>query len=183
MGLNFDCDRPAKNDFTASTIAFCKTLNSFSAAVFYETDKYQNLVPYGDPRAKIEAHYDIWMDYITSAWTQRYVFELKERGHNSNSFSTAFINEEKWPAFIPLRESGIIPMWVELYEDGLIRIWNLKDVDFTSLPLTQKWIKKINIDPNSKKQLQWRREISMQSGMTISRINTKEGDEQRNSKQ
>lgn len=168
--LNWDCDRQAKKDFTATTYAICTASPVYSSVTFYEKDKNGDFVPFGSISASQTSHYDVWMDFTTSAWTKRYVFELKERHNPDDRYSTAIINEEKWPEFVRLRKEGIIPMWVELYDNGKIRIWNLNSIDFNKLNLNYYEIKKINIDPDSEKKWQTRREIPMEWGKTYGRI-------------
>ena len=170
MDLDFSCDRQAKNDFTASTDAYDKEEAYPGTFQFFEMDDNGNLVPFGSSAVSITSHYDIWGNYITSAGTQKYVFELKERHHLSTRYTTAFINEEKWPEFLPYIEKGWKAIWVELYTDDTIRVWDLTKVDFTQLPLSKRWIKKTTVDPNSPKVLQLRREIPMEWGKIIRRI-------------
>lgn len=168
--LDFGCDRKAKNDFTASTYSVCSKKQAFSAMTFWEQDKEGNLVPYGDNSVSLQSHYDVFVEYSTSAWTQWYVFELKERNNANDFYTTAFINEEKWPQFVKYRDQGIIPCWCELYNDGTLRIWNLEHTDFCHLPVSSRMIKRINIDPYSPKSRQLRREIPMEDGTLLKRI-------------
>lgn len=168
--LDFNCDRQAKNDFTASTYAVITGLSSYSAVNYYELNKQNELVPYGDTTASETSHYDVYVEYITSAWTKWYVFELKERTHPNDRYPTAYINEEKWPQFVEYRDNGITPCWCELYTDNTLRIWNLENTDFCHLPISRVPIKKINIDPASPKVIQLRRNLPMDEGKIIRRI-------------
>ena len=170
MGLDFNCDRQAKNDFTASTTAYDIEEGFPGFLEFFEYSVSGELVPYGSDNVSTTSRYDLYMDFKTSAWTKGYIIELKERNHKSDRYATAFINEEKWPDFLPYIEKGIKPLWAELYTDGLIRIWDLSEVDFTKLKLSKRYIKQTHIDPNSPKVLQLRREIPMEWGKIIRRI-------------
>ena len=175
--LNFDCDRPAKNDFTATTYNLATGLTNYGSIEYYEGKKKcvespDDLVPYGSLDANEKSHYDIWMKYTTNDGSRIwYVFELKERNNPSDYYPTAFINEEKWPEFVTYRDKGIIPCWVELYTDNKIRIWNLRTTDFCHLKCSMRFIKQINIDPDSPKKMQIRREIPMEWGNLLERLN------------
>lgn len=166
---SFDCDRQAKNDFTASTTAYDIEGDFPGYFVFYEEDCNHNLVPYGE-NASITSHYDIWADYITSAWTQKYVFELKDRDCTSTTYDTAFINEEKLDGFDNYIKQGVLPIWVELYTDGIIRFWNMSKVDISKLERDTKYFKKKNVIQNSPIIKQERLLIPMTMGKTIRRI-------------
>lgn len=170
--LDFNCDRQSKNDFTASTVSYWaennKTIVKYD---FYERDMYGYSIPYGSNSAYTQSRADIWFTTTTSAHTYNCVIELKERSFKSTGhFNSAFINEEKIAYLTALRLKGYRIYWGELYTDNHIRIWDLTNVDFTQLKRVKKWIKKTNIDPNSKKKPQWRREIPYDKGFLIRRI-------------
>lgn len=171
--LDFNCDRQAKCDFTASTTSYLHNNYGYvSSITWYEKDEEGNIVPFGSPSASTTTRQDVFLNY-GSVW---YAIELKERDLCSYARflveEGSFLNEEKVE---PLMETGMIPLWSELYTDGVIRIWNLRKIKPTSLRSTTKMIKTITIDPNARKKPQNRLLLPINKAKEIKRIR---GDEQ-----
>lgn len=168
--LNWDIDRQAKCDFTASTVEYNRTISGDGYFEFYEMDDDGRLVPFGSSAASLEARVDVWFKYSTPKGHRYGANELKERHNLSDAFPTAYLNLQKLDELDRIRKKDNSIFWSELYTDGVIRIWNLTKVDFEALPLVKVYIKKITIDPDSEVEEQWRRTIPMSSGITITRI-------------
>ena len=170
MGLNFDCDRPAKNDFTASTLNYWREKGANGDLKFFEMTSANTLVPYGDERAFPQSRFDVYICYEGQVW---YAVELKERNipHDYSLTVTegAYMNPEKRELIQPLKDKGYTPIWCELYVDGIIRIWNLSTIDVNTLQTKESRIKKINIDPNSHKQQQLRYLLPISAATTYKR--------------
>lgn len=155
MPLDFNCDRQAKCDFTASTYNYWRENGADGDIRFYEMTSASTLVPFGDDRAFTQSRFDVFMSYEDLLW---YAIELKEREHPSTYKYTveegAYLNPEKKEVIHMLEKQGYTPIWCELYTDGIIRIWNFAKIDVDSLPMKVANIKKVNIDPNSTKRQQ-----------------------------
>ena len=172
---DFGCDRQAKSDFTASTTSYVEENNLPGYLVFFEEDSTHNLIPYGE-NASITSHYDLWADFVTSAGTQKYVFELKDRDCLSTTYDTAYINEEKLDKLDEYTSNSVMFIWVELYKDGVIRCWNLSKVDVSKLERETKYFSKKSVIEGSPIIKQERLKIPMEWGKTISRV-TDNGDD------
>ena len=176
--LNWDCDRKAKCDFTASTVNYWRERGAEGQLRFWEATSAATLVPFGDNRAYPQSRFDVYFSYDDRIW---YAVEIKERTRPSDYERTieegAFMNKEKKDLIQPLKDKGYIPIWCELYPDGVIRVWNLKKIDVDSLPTTTASIKRITIDPDSKKKPQLRFLLPVSAATIYSRID----DKQRNS--
>lgn len=174
MSLNFDCDRKAKCDFTASTTNYLQNNGYVSSTTWYELDKYNRLVEFGSPSASTTARQDIYLKY-GNKW---FAIEIKERNLRSDKDflieEGSFMNKEKVESIMA---TGLIPIWAELYDDDIIRVWNLSKIDISSLSSTTKMIKGINIDPNSKKRMQKRLLLPYSQSKEYRRIrDDKQGD-------
>lgn len=157
MPLDFNCDRQAKCDFTASTKTYWGENGAGDKISFWEMTSASTFVPFGSELAFEQSRFDVFINYGDYVW---YAVELKERNHPSDYERTieegAFMNEEK-KALIPrLKEQGFVPLWAELYTDGKIRLWNFDLIDINTLQKKTFEIKRINIDPNSPKITQTR---------------------------
>lgn len=176
--LDFSCDRPAKNDFTASTYSHFLTACPEWVATYYEWDKDGNVVPYGDPSASEQSHLDIMikMDNRNDGRTKFYGAEIKERLGKYISTYYGEEGQEGWMYNLPkdtylqmAANRGIIPLFANLYPDQKVTIWNIKKVKRSDT--ITKDIKRINIDPDSKKIPQERLQLWNKDGTTIRRIN------------
>ena len=164
---NFECDRPAKNDFTASTVQYLERTGHRAPVSFYEENTYGTLVPFGSPDASPYAHIDVYMQY-GNAW---YAIELKERtGYNSNSpyiiSSGTYYNYEKDEALKESMKKGYIPLFADLYSDGVIRVWNVSNVNVEELPVAHRKIKRYSCIASSPKEEQDRPCLAVVSAVT-----------------
>ena len=178
MELDFNCDRKAKNDFTASTYSYFTThYPQYTAITYYEADKWGNLIPYGDPRAYEQAHIDTYIKLESSARTITYSVELKERWGRYISTYYGEEGQEGWVYnyekdgwLMDEVEKGRIPLFCNEYPDDKMTIWNILKVDKSHN--IRKAIKKVNIDPNSERKVQDRIQLWNKDGITIERIRT-----------
>lgn len=181
MALNFDCDRPAKNDFTASTQTYWAKYGQGDKISFWEMTSACTMVPFGSELASPRSRFDVFINYDDRIW---YAVELKERNHPSDYERTinegAFMNDEKKALVPQLKEQGYIPLWAELYTDGKIRLWNLDKINLDTLEKKTFGIKKINIDPNSPKITQTRYLLPVSAATLINRIKSIQNDGQGN---
>lgn len=129
----FECDREAKNDLTASTIAY---LNYDPSIRFWETTEDGKLVPYGDPRADTTADYDLYMEYKGFLFAEE--AKGREHGHMHHLVTASTEGEmleiKKKEDTQRLIKQGFVCYWIVLYSDGKIRIWNLNKLDLDNLP-------------------------------------------------
>lgn len=174
--LNFNCDRKAKCDWTASTYNYWKQSGADTDnLLFYEATSANTLVPFGSPDADIQSRMDIYMIYED---TIKYAVEIKERFYPSIQSWTmnegAFMNREKRDAIKKQKEDGWVPLWSELYDDGQIRVWNLDKIDIDTLPETEKSIKRTQIDPTSRKITQKRLLLAVSASTKYDRLNGEE---------
>ena len=176
MALNFNCDRQAKNDFTASTYDYLTSnFPQFTGISYFEADEDGDLVPYGDWRASDTARTDVYMALSSKNTDITYACELKERW---GSYTSTYYGEpggEGWIYNIEKDESlqkeeerGFVPLFANLYPDDKITIWRIDNVDRTDI--ITKDIKKVNIDPNSPRIPQKRLQLWNKDGKTIRRI-------------
>ena len=174
--LDFGCDRPSKNDFTASTYDYLtKTHPEWTGITYYEADDDGDLVPFGDWRASTTARTDVYMHLSSTKRDIMYACELKER--LGKYISTYYgepggegwiLNIEKDDSLEAERLKGYVPLYVNLYPDNKITIWRIDNVDRTDI--ITKDIRKVNIDPNSKRISQQRLQVWNKDGKTIERI-------------
>lgn len=163
-------DAQAKADFTASTVAYAISHGHTEEFKFYEEDNYHNLVPFGDPRASVHSRLDVYFKYGLTD----YAAELKDRlKYSSTRFLAAYMNEEKIQPILDKIGEGYIVLWVELYNDGKVRIWNLNYIQNTiglrNLNYEVSLIKEKEIDPDSPKHLQKRYLLPHELGILIDR--------------
>ena len=171
--LNFNCDRPTKDDFTASTIVYLRSKGYKKAVGFYEEDGIGHLVPYGSPCASTTARVDIYMLY----GDKMYAIEIKGRSFRSDYpqivASGSFYNYEKDDVLQNRKDLGYIPLFVDLYTDGVIRVWNMAKIALSGLQTTEKMIKTTTIDPNARKRSQKRALLPISAATEIKRITSK----------
>lgn len=182
--LNFNCDRQAKCDWTASTAQYLEE-HWKGDYKFFESDKDGNLVPFGDKSAFVNSHMDVYL-VLYSAFTPviTYAVELKERLGIYTSKYYGEEGQEGWMYNIPKdgylkdeMKAGRIPLFSNLYPDSAITIWNISKISPKNIGMTTKNIKKVNIDPDSKKIPQDRLLLKNKDGITIRRIfDDKQGD-------
>lgn len=127
----FSCDRQSKYDFTASTVNFlAEWFNDKKADVmFKEFDKNGNEITFDDSNSNDKSRTDLVM-YINN---HRYIIELKERwGKYTSNFYGKDTDKEGWMLNIDkvaeLNKIDAIPLYVNLYPDGYVRIWNLNKI-------------------------------------------------------
>lgn len=143
----FACDRQAKADVTASTLNFfVKRFGIPQKNIkFYEYDCYGIPVPFGDPRGDIHSRSDILMVISFWGYELKFPIEIKERSFDHMCHFTTAVTEgailevnKKEEAERIMKEVGFPYLWIELYTDGKLRLWNLAKINLDSLPLTPK---------------------------------------------
>lgn len=163
-------DAKAKADFTATTAYNLIIRGYMKQPKFFEEDEYHNLVPFGDQRASVHSRLDVYFKYGLTD----YAAELKDRlKYSSTRFLAAYMNEEKIQPILDKIGEGYIVLWVELYNDGKVRIWNLNYIQNTiglrNLNYEVSLIKEKEIDPDSPKHLQKRYLLPHELGILIDR--------------
>ena len=173
MGLNWNCDRQDKDDFTASTIAYLQSKGYTAPVGFYEEGNAGGIVRYGDPDANLKARVDIYMVYGDRV----YAIEIKGRKFNSDYpqivASGSFYNYEKDEVLQAKKNKGYIPLFVDLYPDGVIRVWNMGKIAASGLQTVERSIKATTIDPESRKRAQKRALLPISAATEIKRIKGK----------
>ena len=173
---DFDCDRQAKRDFTASTVSYWKEKGKdTSRLAFWEKTKAGTLVPFDSPDADRESRLDVYICYsaVTDGRLDAVLWwsaELKERSYPStaNFFITggSYLNTEKIEAM--KEEPDYAHIWVELYSDGKIRLWNLTHIDIGELPEVWSGIKRYTVK-NGPRIRQKRRLLPISKAIEIKR--------------
>lgn len=129
----FSCDRQSKYDFSASTVCYLSKQypNRDISVVFKEFDENGNLVDFDSAESSTVSSSDLVM-YFNN---QPYIIELKERWgrYDSNCYGKDTDNEG-WMLNIEKQQSltnqnWAIPLYVNLYPDGVVRLWNLNKVN------------------------------------------------------
>ena len=141
----FDCDRNAKNDFTASTYSYY----SYNTGItFFESTSASTLVPFGDDRAWVSSRMDLYIQWDTPYYHIIFPTEIKERDFPSDKDfimkEGAYINPEKIEVVKEEINKGNIPLWAEVYTDK-IRVWNLTKIDLDTLQVKYVPIKRYDI--------------------------------------
>lgn len=176
--LDFNCDRQSKDIFTATTFNVLTSNTKYSAytsITFYERDINGNLVPYGEGKEYQQDHIDIFIILKSDTETVKIATELKERwGIYVSDFYGKDEQDKGWVLNIPkdywlmeMAKEGWIPWYSNLYPDGVLRIWNLKNIILTEDTLTELPIKKVNIDPDSPRIMQTRQQLWNRQGKTF----------------
>lgn len=166
----FSCDRQSKYDFTASTVSFLSG---------WVGDKKANVVfkEYNADGEEIEFDsYDSYdksrTDLVMYFNDTKYVIELKERwGKYCSSFYGKDSDAEGWMLNIDkvaeLNKIDGIPLYVNLYPDGYVRLWNLNKIsDFHTI--TKNIHKTTVMDSEVKKQDRY--EVWNKDSIKIQRI-------------
>lgn len=127
----FCCDRQSKYDFTASTVTYIKDKFTDRKAyvVFKELDADGNLVAFDSNDSFDKSRTDLVMFYNDT----KYVIELKERwGKYTSDYYGKENDAEGWmlniDKVIELNKIDAIPLYVNLYPDGVVRVWNLDKI-------------------------------------------------------
>lgn len=171
----FKCDRQSKYDFTFSIANYLfNQLGKKGSVTFKEYDKNGNLVPFDTEYVDDKCRTDLVMFYTTSTNTQdvRYEIELKERWkHYTSDYYGKEGDKEGWMLNIDkveeLNKKEGIPLYVNLYPDNKIRIWNLnKTTDYQTIT---KPIHKTTVLPSEVK-LQDRYEVWNKDSILIDRV-------------
>lgn len=128
----FSCDRQSKYDFTASTVSYLssKYEDKEIELKFKELDENGVEVDFDNCNSYDKSRVDLIM-YFNG---KKYVIELKERwGKYTSSFYGKEDDVEGWMLNIDkvqeLNKLDGTPLYVNLYMDGKIRIWNLNKID------------------------------------------------------
>ncbi|MEE1226331.1 MAG: hypothetical protein UHM08_04410 [Bacteroidales bacterium] len=129
----YECDRQSKYDFTASTVNYlCEVYGEkVKSIIFKEFDVHGNQVEFDSIYSDSESRSDLVMYYNNIP----YLIELKERwgGYHSNWCGKEG-DEEGWFLNIPkkeqlLNQNWAIPLYVNLYPDNVVRLWNLRQIN------------------------------------------------------
>lgn len=143
----FACDRQAKADATASTLNYLNKRFGINPknVKYYEYDDDGNPVPFGDARACEQSRSDILMVINFWGYELRFPIELKERSFDHMCHFTTAVTEgailevnKKEEAERIMNEEGMPYLWMELYIDKKIRLWNFAYLNLNSLPLVPK---------------------------------------------
>lgn len=128
----FSCDRQSKYDFTASTInRLIQTMgDELKRVEFYEYDNNGNLVEFDSDKVNDQCRTDL--TYFVNG--VRVDAELKERwGKYHSNYYGKEGDKEGWMLEIDKKEQVLnkdgIAQYVNLYPDGVIRIWNLRKIE------------------------------------------------------
>lgn len=167
----FSCDKQSKYDFTASTVSFLSQWagDKKIEIVFKEQDKDGCLVPFDSVDSYDKSRTDLIM-YFNG---YPYVIELKERwGKYTSDFYGKEGDNEGWMLNIDKvteleKVNNAIPLYVNLYPDGVVRIWNLNKIsDYQTI------IKNIHKTTvlESEAKLQERYELWNKDSTTIPRL-------------
>lgn len=170
----FQCDRQSKYDFTTSVVNYIYNyLGKNDVTIsFKEYDNEGNLVDFDSEYVDDKCRTDLVMFYITSTKDVRYEIELKERWkHYTSSYYGKEGDKEGWMLNIDkveeLNKKEGIPLYVNLYPDNKIRIWNLnKTTDYQTIT---KPIHKTTVLPSEVK-LQDRYEVWNKDSILIDRV-------------
>lgn len=130
----FKCDRQSKYDFTATTVNYLSKINKPLKVIFKEFDKKGNIVDFDSPDSYEQSPIDLKMYMEIDGKNIEYNVELKERWnkYNSNYYGKEndsegwVLNIDKVQAFNKLNG---IPLYVNLYPDKIVRIWNLDKIN------------------------------------------------------
>lgn len=179
--MDFNCDRPSKDVFTATTYHLITANTKYSAytsVTYYERDEAGNFVPYGQGKENEQDHIDIFLILKSKDNILKIAIELKERwGKYVSDYYGKEGDKEGWVLNIPknywlmeMAKDGWIPWYSNIYPDGMLRIWNLKNIILTEDTLTELPIKKVNIDPDSPRIMQTRQQLWNRQGKTYKTI-------------
>ena len=167
----FSCDRQSKYDFTASTVAFLSewAKNKDLLIVFKEEDKNGALVDFDSEISNDKCRTDLVM-FLNG---YPYIIELKERwGKYNSTYYGKEGDKEGWMLNIDKynvlkSKKDAIPLYVNLYPDGQVRIWNINKID--ELNTITKNIGTYTVMDSEKKE-QDRYEVWNKDAVTIPRV-------------
>lgn len=166
----FNCDRPSKYSFTASTVNYLSSTvkDKDITVVFKEFDDNGNLVEFDSPDASTTSRSDLVMFYNDVP----YIVELKERWGRYTSTAYGEEGSEGWMLNVDkqielTKQNWAIPLYVNLFPDGVIRAWNLNRIgDYTTVT---KGIHKTTV-MESERITQTRYEVWNKDSKTYKRI-------------
>lgn len=168
--MDFECDIQSKYDFSASTVTYLSNKFPNADVRFYGVDSNGNMVDWDS--ASVTSHLDIYM-LINNV---RYACELKERWGKYHSTYYGEPDNEGWIYNIEkdnflkqAAENGDIPLYVNLYPDDKIRIWNINKITDADLGRVEKYIHKYTVK-DSPRLLQKRYTLMNDTGIIIDRI-------------
>ena len=154
---DFRCDEQSKLDFTNSTKPYISTHYPQWVVSFYGVDKNGDAVPMADSFE--QSHLDLYIKCTNknSGTNVTYAAELKERWKPYTSTSYGGEGQEGWIYNIEkdgwlndAAKKGFTPLYVNLYEDGVIRVWNINKIDSENLPVVEKEIHKYTVKQSPK---------------------------------
>lgn len=169
----FSCDRQSKYDFTASTINYIiqTTENKDIEIVFKEFDENGKLIPFDSDKSSTTSDSDLVMFYNNHP----YLIELKERkGIYTSEFYGKEGDKEGWMLNIKKEkdlqnQKWAIPLYVNLFPDGIIRLWNLNKIKINKDKKLEKNINEYTVAVSEKKK-QKRYEVWNKDSKVIQRV-------------
>lgn len=176
----FECDRQSKYDFTASTISYFadKYAGKDVSIRFMEwSTDHSTLVPFDSEESDSCSRTDLCMEFTSGVTSTFYNIELKERWGKYVSDYYGEEGKEGWMLNIEkdsvLKHSDKIPIYVNLYPDGVIRWWNLNKVNtygHITKPIHKYTVKESEV------LMQDRYTLMNEQGIVIPRIKGKPSD-------
>lgn len=183
----FTCDKQSKDDFIASTTAYWSEQAPQYTLSWYGADVYEgeiNLTELG--KESDQSRLDLAMVASNDNYSITYVFELKERwnqytstyyGNEPEEGCTPTYHNEGWvynmekDSVLSLASTqGFVPIYVNLYPDGVIRVWNINKINKTEMGYVEKDIKRRNVEVDSPKVKQGRYTLMNKQGKTYKRV-------------
>jgi hypothetical protein len=165
----YECDRQSKYDFTASTVSYLIENFNPKSIIFKEFDENGNEVDFDSPLSSTVSHTDLVMYYNGHP----YLIELKERwGKYISTYYGKDGDDEGWFLNIPKKEEltnqqWATPLYVNLYPDGIVRLWNLRKIDHYNT--LNKVIDNSTVEDKGKKE-QNRYDVWNRDSIAINRI-------------
>lgn len=128
----FSSDAKSKREFIASTEAYLNSVAPSWILSWYGEDNKGNMVKVED--SSETSHLDLYLFASKGGKTKRYAIELKERiRYNSDRYGEEgdegwIYNYEKDRWLRDAAERGFIPLYANVYPDGICRVWNILKV-------------------------------------------------------
>ncbi len=181
-GLSYDCDISSKYATTATCEYYFNTTNStWTGRTYWERTEAGELVPFGSDNVNRTDRLDIFIRLENGKKVLWCAVEIKERWNNyvSDYYGKEgqdkgwFLNIEKDSVLKEYANKGFCPLYINLYPDNKTRVWNLWKVNNIAKledTKTSNYIKKQNINPDSKRVLQDRYQLWNSWGVTLPTI-------------
>lgn len=176
----FTCDETSKKEFINATTKYWEENAPQFSLQWYGVNNNEGttdftLVQLG--KESDESRLDLGMTASYEGITITYIFELKERNYTSEEYGAKpngegwFFNIEKSDVLKKAASKGFVPIYVNLYPDDIIRIWNINKVtrerngvfETITKPINKYYVKE------SEKILQNRYHLMNNEGVTYKR--------------